>query len=543
MLDLLRSYRAGLPTTEPLALGVYGEVLEPGVSAPATRSRWCEPAGNLLAVRKRRATAVLVVAVVVVGAFLLLRGGGSGGNDANAVRATLAGYASATAAKDYTTICRRYPRPEPARQAALDPPALPVGSGPQLAGRRPGADPDRQERHDHRDDGPGRRPQHGGQPAPARRDVRARQGRGALAHPVPGHAGPQALRPQRVVAFAPGRVNLIGEHTDYNDGLALAFAVADGVTVTASARDGDEIEAVAADADEFDRFPLDRPPRGAGGWRSYVRGMVAELQAAGHELRAARLHITGTVPAGSGLSSSAALEVAIGLALLGLAGVSEPTASSSPGCARASSTTGSAWPVACSTRWRRSSARPGRPCGSTSRTLERRPVALALGDWSLVIVDSGEAHALAESGYNDRRAECERARDLLGLTSLRDAAAADLPRLPRPLDARVRHVIQENARVDAMIAALDRGDLGAAGRLLDASHASLRDLYATSTDRVEQTVAECTAAGAAGARMVGGGFGGHVLALFPPGVRPARGRVVAAAGGARLVTPGSRAST
>jgi galactokinase len=160
-----------------------------------------------------------------------------------------------------------------------------------------------------------------------------------------------------------------------------------------------------------------------------------------------------------------------------------------------------------------------------------------------VTVDSGEAHALAESGYNDRRAECDRARDILGLASLRDASTADLRRLRRPLDARVRHVIEENARVDATIAALDRGDLGGVGRLLDASHASLRDLYATSTARVEQTVAECMAAGAAGARMVGGGFGGHVLALFPPGVRPARGQVVEAAAGAHLRATGADART
>ncbi len=168
-------------------------------------------------------------------------------------------------------------------------------------------------------------------------------------------------------------------------------------------------------------------------------------------------------------------------------------------------------------------------------TLERSSVALDLGDWELVTVDSGESHALAASGYNDRRAECDRARDRLGLESLRAATLAGLAALPSPLDLRVRHVIEENRRVEAMIAALAGGDRAAAGRLLDASHASLRDLYAASTPRVEATVAALKAAGAAGARMVGGGFGGHVLALFPPGRRPPAAEVVAASAGARLL--------
>ena len=127
------------------------------------------------------------------------------------------------------------------------------------------------------------------------------------------------MPPDRVVAFGPGRVNLIGEHTDYNDGLSLPFAIAQGVTVTATAIAGDEIEARAVDLGQHDHFPLADPPRSYG-WRAFVRGAVAALQAARHELRPARLEITGDVPQGSGLSSSAALEVGLCLALLGLAG-------------------------------------------------------------------------------------------------------------------------------------------------------------------------------------------------------------------------------
>ena len=119
----------------------------------------------------------------------------------------------------------------------------------------------------------------------------------------------------RAVAFGPGRVNLIGEHTDYNDGLALPFAIGRGVTVTATPLDGDEIEARANDLGETDRFPLHDPGR-AEGWRAFVRGTVAELRAAGHEVEACRLEIEGDLPHGSGLSSSAALEAALCLALL-----------------------------------------------------------------------------------------------------------------------------------------------------------------------------------------------------------------------------------
>jgi galactokinase len=161
-------------------------------------------------------------------------------------------------------------------------------------------------------------------------------------------------------------------------------------------------------------------------------------------------------------------------------------------------------------------------------------VPLELGDWSLVTLDSGAAHEHAGSGYNDRRAETRRAAELLGIESLRDASRADLERLPHPLDLRVRHVIEENARVDAMVAALRAGDLPEAGRLLDASHASLRDLYAVSVPAVERTVDRLRAAGAAGARIVGGGFGGAVLALLGPGVR--------APAGAFAVTPGPPAA-
>jgi galactokinase len=166
-------------------------------------------------------------------------------------------------------------------------------------------------------------------------------------------------------------------------------------------------------------------------------------------------------------------------------------------------------------------------------------VPLRLGDWRLVTVDSGERRSLAASGYNDRRAECERARELLGLESLRDTRVEDLDQLPDPLVRRVRHVIEENARVDAAVAALENDDFGKLGALLDSSHASLRDLYEASTEAVERTVARLKDSGAAGARMMGGGFGGAVIALLAPGVdAPVGAREVRPAAGARLLESG-----
>jgi galactokinase len=168
------------------------------------------------------------------------------------------------------------------------------------------------------------------------------------------------------------------------------------------------------------------------------------------------------------------------------------------------------------------------------RTLEIDPVPLELGDWTFVTLDSGAAHSIASSGYNDRRRECQEACERLNVATLAEASAPDVDRLPQPLASRARHVITENARVDRMVAALGAGDLEEAGRLLDASHASLRDDYEASVPEVEATVQQLKDAGAAGARMVGGGFGGSVLALLRPGV--------VGPGGALVVTPGPPAA-
>jgi galactokinase len=333
-------------------------------------------------------------------------------------------------------------------------------------------------------------------------------------------------------------VNLIGEHTDYNGGLALPFAIAAGITVRAGARADGQILAHALDLGERDEFAARRPARGEG-WRAFVRGMVAELRDAGFPLVGAELQIGGDLARGSGLSSSAALEVSLGLALLGLAGRPDPDRLE---LARLCSRVEREWVGAQTGLLDQLASLCGQPEAALLidfTTLEIELVPLSLGeDFRLVVLDSGERHALAKSGYNERRAQCARACAVLGIHSLREASAADLERLPEPLASRARHVLQENERVRAAVSALHAGDLSELGRLLDASHASQRDLFECSTPAVERTVARLKASGAIGARMVGGGFGGYVLGLLGPGSEPPKGSLeVRPSRGAHLLSP------
>jgi len=306
------------------------------------------------------------------------------------------------------------------------------------------------------------------------------------------------MKPHPIRAFAPGRVNLIGEHTDYNDGLCLAFSIERGVTVTAELHEGGEVVAPGLAGD--DRF---------------VRGAVAELGRAGVELPGCTLEVASNLPQGSGLASSAALCVALTLALYAVADVKPPRPVR---VARMCSRIESHWAgqeTGLLDQLASLLGEDGCAVRLDMRTLEARSVELGVRGHMLATLDSGASRSLAESGYNERRAECRRAVELLGLESLRDAD--DGSGLPAPLDRRVRHVISENERVDAAVAALAAGELHALGALLNASHASLRDDYELSVPEVERAVDGCMEAGALGARIMGGGFGGSVLALFPPG--------------------------
>ncbi|MBV9818329.1 MAG: galactokinase [Solirubrobacterales bacterium] len=350
--------------------------------------------------------------------------------------------------------------------------------------------------------------------------------------------------PDSATAFAPGRVNLIGEHTDYNEGLALPFAIRQGITVRASRCDEPRVSVHAADLRGHDRFEL-AAPAPAGGWRAFARGAVAELAAAGAELVGVRLHIHGTVPAGSGLSSSAALEVALCLALLKVSDAAEPDRIE---LARLCSRVENEWVGAQTGLLDQIASLCGeadRALEIDFRTLKVTPVALELAGHTLVILDSGQRHANAgrlpgeaEPGYNERRRECRDACERLGIESLRDATPDMVSTLPHPLRERAEHVASENERVREAAAALAAGDLARVGGLLDASHASLRDLFEVSTPAVEATVRRLRDAGAIGARIIGGGFGGHVLGLFEPDRAPPPDAVAVAPGpGAHLLSP------
>jgi galactokinase len=266
-----------------------------------------------------------------------------------------------------------------------------------------------------------------------------------------------------------------------------------------------------------------------------VRGAAAELRRVGIEPRACRLTISGDIPLGAGLSSSAAVCVALCLALCEIAEASPPDRIPLARlCSRVENDwtgaqTGLLDPLAslCGER--------GQAVRIDMRGPELRPVPLDLRGHLLAVLDSGASHDLsADSGYNERREECRRAARLLGVDSLRDAT--DGSALPEPLDRRVRHIVTENERVDDAVAALRSRDPVALGDLLDRSHASLRDDYEVSVPEVERAVAACQDAGALGARIMGGGFGGSVVALFPPDAEPPESALrVRPAPGARLI--------
>jgi galactokinase len=327
-----------------------------------------------------------------------------------------------------------------------------------------------------------------------------------------------------VTAFGPGRVNLIGEHTDYNEGLALPFAIDAGVTVAAAPTGDRSMQVIATDLGAKDRFQLDDPAR-VRGWRAFARGIATELIASGIELTGARLEVSGSVPRGSGLSSSAALEVALCLAMLGVSGARAPEAMD---LARLCSRVENEWVGAQTGLLDQISSLFGEADQAIEidfQTLQVSPVPLDLGGFSLVTLDSGERHANAggddeeADGYNRRRSECAQACEMLGVGSLRDATREAAERLPAPLAGRALHVLNENGRVEETVVALSEGDLHRVGELLNESHASLRDCYDVSTPAVERTVVRLRDAGAVGARIMGGGFGGHVLGLFPPGAQ------------------------
>lgn len=349
-------------------------------------------------------------------------------------------------------------------------------------------------------------------------------------------------RAPEVAWSAPGRVNLIGEHTDYNDGFVLPIALPHRIAVAAAPRT-DGVLSVATLGDDgvlhrAEPTPLDALAPGAQtGWAAYPSGVAWALRGQGVEVPGADLVIAGDVPAGAGLSSSHALECAVALTLLDLAGrpADGPEAPATADVAR----------------WVQISENDfvGAPTGLLDQTaslscteshalffdvrsgeLEQIPFDTASVGLELLVIDTRAKHSHSESGYGERRRGCEHAADLLGVKALRDVSIAELDGalevLPEELRPLVRHVVTENERVVSTVAALDAGELASIGPLLTSSHVSMRDDYRISCLELDVAVDAALEAGALGARMTGGGFGGSAIALVRAQEREAVGQAV-----------------
>jgi galactokinase len=325
-----------------------------------------------------------------------------------------------------------------------------------------------------------------------------------------------------LIARAPGRVNLIGEHTDYNDGFVLPCAISRQTMVAARRRNDRQVRIIAGDlGGATTEFSLAAPitPDDAAPWSNYVRGVADGLLADGLDMSGADLAIMGDMPQGAGLSSSAALENAAGLALAALAGkpdfdrsqlalIGQRAEHLFAGCqcgimdqlVSARAVAGSALLIDC-------------------RSLKCTPVPLP-DDLAVMIVHSGIERGLVDGEYNLRRQQCEAAARYFGVKALRD-----LEVLPEQGDldpvayARARHVVGENARALAAADALRAGDLARLGALMAQSHAAMRDDFAITLPAIDALVAlfQDAIGAEGGARMTGGGFGGAVVALLPAG--------------------------
>ncbi|BDT58737.1 galactokinase [Massilia varians] len=322
---------------------------------------------------------------------------------------------------------------------------------------------------------------------------------------------------------APGRVNLIGEHTDYNDGLVLPCAIDYRTVIVARPRADRQVRVAAADYDgALDAYALDAPIErlDAPMWANYVRGVVRDLVQRGLPMQGMDLAIAGDVPQGAGLSSSASLSVAVcrlfaslpgfeGLSPVDMALVAQRAENDFVG-------------TRCGNMDQISSA-----CGVQDhalmidcRSLEVQPVPIPAGA-AIMIFNSHVARGLVDSAYNTRREQCEEAARHFGLPALRDLDLATLEARAAELDPvvlrRARHVVTENARVAAAAQALAAGDLARMGELMAASHASMRDDFEITVPPIDQLVGIVKSAigTAGGVRMTGGGFGGCVVALVP----------------------------
>ncbi|WP_336321363.1 galactokinase [Streptomyces lavendofoliae] len=324
---------------------------------------------------------------------------------------------------------------------------------------------------------------------------------------------------------APGRVNLIGEYTDFNDGLVMPLALPHTAVAAVSRRGDGRLRVHSADTGQgvvqLDAGTLE--PRADTGWAAYPAGVLWALREAGHAVGGADIHLASTVPTGAGLSSSAALEVVTALALNDLYGLGL----SAPELAVLGQRAENAFVgVPCGVMDQMASAccTEGHALYLDTRDLSTRQVPFDLDarGLRLLVVDTRVKHALGDGAYAERRAGCEAGARALGVRTLREVEYAQLPDALRRLGdetvrSYVRHVVSDNHRVERTIALLDAGDVRAVGPVLSQGHASLRDDLRVSCPELDLVVSVATGAGALGARMTGGGFGGSAVVLVEAG--------------------------
>jgi galactokinase len=322
---------------------------------------------------------------------------------------------------------------------------------------------------------------------------------------------------------APGRVNIIGEHTDYNDGFVLPIAIDRETVVAGAAREDRIVRVYSVDVGEELRFNLDSPTRGrSGSWLNYVEGVARVLESEGNRLTGADLLLSSSLPIGSGLSSSAALEMSAGFALMRLSGLEPNLIALAKAGQRAEHFYVGA-KVGLMDQLTSALGRSDSALLIDCRSLDIMRVPLDASRFSVVVCDTRVKHNLAASEYNNRRAECEQGVEILkrylpGITALRDVQIDELDQygkhLPDIIEKRCRHVVRENARTLEAASAMREGRVDRLGELLFASHASLRDDYEVSCRELDVMVESATGIeGVIGARMTGGGFGGCTVNL------------------------------
>ena len=354
-------------------------------------------------------------------------------------------------------------------------------------------------------------------------------------------------RPALGVWSAPGRVNLIGEHTDYNDGFVLPFAIDRRTWVAVAPRLDRVLRVASTFADEPVEVSIDElSPEQLSGWSAYPLGVAWALGEHGADLADASgvdMFFDSTVPVGAGLSSSAAIEASVALALSELWGLGfDRPLLARVGRLAENEAVGA--PTGIMDQMASLLGEPDAAVFLDCRSLDARAVPLGLGpaDLEVLVIDTRVEHAHATGGYGARRASCERAAKTLGVTALRDVDAAGLEASRHLLDdetyRRARHIVTENQRVLDAVAVLEgtsssagtaEDRMRALGLLLEASHVSMRDDFEISVPELDLAVETARAAGAIGARMTGGGFGGSAIALVPTGEREAIATAVAAA--------------